>query len=222
MAGSPPDGGRARRPGGGSHRGGNAITNAVRTRDPNGEPLDDQHALAAVVIALTRVGATDSAAALAAMLNQGCYECARARGWLALANGRRGQARSWFAKAVQLGPRLPAARVDLGRLDALEGKPAAALAQYREAARLAPRWADPLRYQGDLLGRQGDLAGARTAYAKAAAFAPRWGSLRLNQGRVLAALGDRAGAAAAFAAADMGSLAAADRVRLAQAREARQ
>jgi tetratricopeptide (TPR) repeat protein len=195
---------------------------AVRVPAELGYQSADWPVEAAVAMALVRVGAADAAAAILQRLPADCYECDRARGWASLANGDRARARAWFEKAVRDGPRLAAARVDLGRLEALEGSGAAALAQLREAARLAPNWADPHRYLGDVLGRAGDLAGARDAYARAAKSAPRWGALRLNQGRVLLALGERAEAALAFAEAGRAILRPADRARLASARTARQ
>ncbi|MES2753770.1 MAG: tetratricopeptide repeat protein [Pseudomonadota bacterium] len=170
-----------------------------------------------VAILLAQAGLPRAAASLSDRLPNDCYDCVRAKGWAALAAGDRVAARRWFAEAVRQGPALPAARVDLGRLQLLEGRFDAGLAELRKAARLSPNWADPLRYEGDALLRAGKPAEARAAYARAAKAAPNWGSLRLIQGRLLTALGDGAGARAAFAAAGRATLTPAERARLAQA-----
>ena len=186
----------------------------------DGDRNVDYYALSEAVVMLARVGSPQNAAWLAGRLPANCDECVRAKGWAALSAGDRSAARRWFVEAVRLGPRLPAAYVDLGRLDALEGKPTAALKHLREAARLSPNWADPARYEGDVLARSGRLEQARAAYDRAVRAAPQWGTLRLNQGRVLAMLGDRSGASGAYTVAGHALAAPSDRAGLAQARDA--
>jgi len=128
--------------------------------------------------ALAKLGRTDEAAALIARTPLDCYECVRTRGLAAEARGDRRGAQLWYLAAAKLGPRLPAAFEDWGRLLARAGRYASAEVKLREAVRLAPNWADPLKHWGDMLAAQGKRSEALAKYDAALKLAPNWDALR--------------------------------------------
>ena len=129
-------------------------------------------------LALEKLGRLDEAAALIGRTPLDCYDCVRTRGLVAEAQGDRRRAQLWYLAAAKLGPRLPAAYADWGRLLAKGGRYASAEVKLREAVRLAPNWADPLKDWGDMLAAQGKRAEARAKYDAALKLAPNWAELR--------------------------------------------
>ena len=134
--------------------------------------------------ALARLGRLDEAEALIARTPLDCYDCVRTRGLVAEARGDRRGAQLHYLAAAQLGPRLPAAFADWGRLLATAGRYGSAQVKLREAVRLAPNWADPLKSWGDLLAAQGKRAEARAKYDAALKLAPNWAALRDARARI--------------------------------------
>jgi tetratricopeptide (TPR) repeat protein len=127
---------------------------------------------------LAKLGRLDEAARLIARTPLDCYDCVRTRGIVAEARGDRRAAQLHYLAAAKLGPRLPAAFADWGRLLAGAGRHQSAAVKLREAARLAPNWADPLKYQGDSLAAQGKRGEAAAKYDAALKLAPNWAALR--------------------------------------------
>lgn len=151
------------------------------------------HAASAKVIsvpiqarALAMLGRTDEAEALIGRTPRDCYDCVRTRGLVAEAAGDRPAAQRWYLAAARLGPRLPAAFADWGRLLAGAGRYRTAEVKLREAVRLAPNWADPLKTWGDMLAAQGKRDAARAKYDAAFKLAPKWAELRRARARVAA------------------------------------
>ncbi len=127
---------------------------------------------------LLALGRTDEAAALIGRTPTDCYDCVRTRGLVAEARGDRRAAQLHYLAAAKLGPRLPAAFADWGRLMAKAGRYQSAEVKLREAVRLAPNWADPLKTWGDMLAAQGKRKDAREKYDIALRLAPNWAALR--------------------------------------------
>ena len=134
--------------------------------------------------ALAMLGRVDEAAALIARTPLDCYECVRTRGLVAEARGDRRGAQLWYLAAAKLGPRLPAAFADWGRLLARAGRHQSAEVKLREAVRLAPNWADPLKSWGDMLAAQGQRDEAIAKYDAALKLAPNWAALRAARARL--------------------------------------
>ena len=134
--------------------------------------------------ALAMLGRTDEAAALIGRTPLDCYDCVRTRGLVAEARGDRRAAQLWYLAAARLGPRLPAAFADWGRLLGQAGRYESAEVKLKEAVRLAPNWADPLKTWGDMLAAQGKRAEAQAKYDAALTFAPNWADLRSARARV--------------------------------------
>ncbi|HEY8572497.1 hypothetical protein [Phenylobacterium sp.] len=178
---------------------------------------------AAYLIALARAGRVEEAqAALAANatmpgVSPGVadrYDFLIARGVIAEALGRRGDADGLFARAVALGPSFPHAheawsRALLDRRDA-----AGALREARLAVKKGPRWPDAHRAHGRTLHALGKEADAARAYAEAAKLTPSWGALEIDWGVALAAQGQRDAAVARWRRAASLDLGPADRRRV--------
>ncbi len=133
---------------------------------------------------LAKLGRTDEAAALIGRTPLDCYDCVRTRGIVAEARGDRRRAQLYYRDAAMLGPRLPAAFADWGRLLAKAGRHQSAAVKLAEAVRLAPNWADPLKYQGDSLAAQGKRGQALAKYEAALKLSPNWQELRTARQRV--------------------------------------
>lgn len=151
-----------------------------------------------VAIAYAQVGLAAEARALATPLPADCFECVRAKGWMALAGGDRAEARRWFAEAARQAPSLPQPQLDLGALLWRMGDAGGAAAQFEQASGKAPRWADPVKLWGDALGRLRRDAEALRKYEQAVRVAPKWGVLRLERGKALWRSGRRAEAREEF------------------------
>ena len=134
--------------------------------------------------ALAMLGRLDEAAALIGRTPLDCYDCVRTRGLVAEARGDRRGAQLWYLATAKLGPRLPAAFEDWGRLLARAGRYASAEVKLREAVRLAPNWADPLKDWGDMLAAQGKRSEALAKYDAALKLAPNWDALRQARGKI--------------------------------------
>ena len=135
---------------------------------------------------LLALGRAQEAAELIERTPLDCYNCVRIRGRIAEALGDGRGAQLWYLAAAKLGPRLPAAFADWGRLLANAGRYESAEVKLREAARLAPNWADPLKTWGDILVAQGNHEQARSKYEAALKLAPNWAALQKARARVVA------------------------------------
>lgn len=131
-----------------------------------------------VARALAMLGRTGEAEALIGRTPRDCYGCVRTRGLVAEARGDRRGAQLWYLAAARLGPRLPAAFADWGRLLGQAGRYESAEVKLNEAVRLAPNWADPLKSWGDMLAAQGRRDDALGKYDAALKLAPAWQQLR--------------------------------------------
>ena len=148
---------------------------ALRAYYRNSAPVD---AWPLQAEAMTMLGRTEEAAALIGRTPLDCYDCVRTRGLVAEARGDRRAAQNWYLAAAKLGPRLPAAFADWGRLLSRAGRYASAEVKLREAVRLAPNWPDPLKDWGDMLAAQDKRAEALAKYDTALKLAPNWVELR--------------------------------------------
>jgi len=133
---------------------------------------------------LAKLGRIGEAASMIGRTPLDCYDCVRTRGVVAEARGDRRGAQLWYLAAAKLGPRLPAAFEDWGRLLARAGRYASAEVKLREAVRLAPNWADPLKDWGDMLAAQGKRDAALAKYDAALKLAPNWDALRQVRGKI--------------------------------------
>jgi tetratricopeptide (TPR) repeat protein len=118
-----------------------------------------------------------------------CYRCVRMRGLIAQQAGDRNGAEHWFSEAARLGPSLPFAHVDWGRLELAQGDADGAIAKAREANRRAPHFADALTLWGEALLAKGDAKAAAAKFAEADKYTPAWGRNHLMWGRALMKLG---------------------------------
>ncbi len=96
---------------------------------------------------------------------------------LALRNDWAG-AQEWYAKAVTLGPNLPAGYYSWGVALAKHGDLTGAAAKFDSANQKGPHWADPLKAWGDVLLKQGKAKQATSKYDEALKYAPNWKQLK--------------------------------------------
>nr|MBA2467259.1 hypothetical protein [Sphingomonas sp.] len=156
---------------------------ALRAYYRNSAPVD---AWPLQARALAMLGRTGEAAALIARTPLDCYECVRTRGLVAEARGDRPAAQLHYLAAARLGPGLPAAFADWGRLLGQAGRYQPAEFKFKEAVRLAPNWAEPLKNWGDMLAAQGKRGEALIKYDAALTLAPNWAALRSARAKVAA------------------------------------
>lgn len=150
---------------------------AVVARDRIYRPLEAR--------ALAALGRGDDAARVAATTPADCYQCVRARGVAAMAQGRSNMAQRWFAEGVRQGPRLPTAYYEWGLLLAKARRFEEAEAKFAEAVRLSNNhWPDALKAWGDSLAARGKRAAAREKYDAARKLAPRWQALAAARARL--------------------------------------
>ncbi len=99
---------------------------------------------------------------------QGMIEAARA----AAADGRIAEARTGYARALDLSPESAFLYRELGMLERADGDVESGLERFRRAAELDPGDALALIQIGDLLSERGEFEGAESAYRRAAAVEP--------------------------------------------------
>jgi tetratricopeptide (TPR) repeat protein len=156
-----------------------ALASFVRASEPvSAWPLEAE--------ALARLGRTNEAAALISKTPLDCYDCLRARGIVAQAQGDLPGAQRWFLEAARQGPRLPQAFVDWGKLLLQARHYGSAEVKLRYAAKLAPNWADPLKYWGDALAGEGKRDRALAKYDSALKLTPKWHELGQARARAAA------------------------------------
>ena len=143
-----------------------------------------------------------------------CYDCVRVRGQLAGLKGDWAGADHWFAQAVKIGPSLPYAHADWGRVLLDRGQPDRAIAQFEIANTRGPHFADPLSWWGEALLRKGETRAAIKKFREADKYAPKWGRNHLLWGDALAKLGKTDEAREQWRAAATMDLSAADRAAL--------
>jgi tetratricopeptide (TPR) repeat protein len=141
--------------------------------------------------------AGDSAALLAG--HPDCYDCVRTLGLIAAAQRNWGEADTWFAKAVGLGPSLPFAYHDWGASLLERNAPDAAIEKFKLANAKGPHFADPLEGWGEALMAKNQSHMALAKFAEAEKFAPNWGRLHLKWGEALVYAGKKDEAKAQFA-----------------------
>ena len=117
-------------------------------------------------------------------------DCYRFRGDLKDLRGDWAGAQEWYAKAVQLGPSIPAGYYSWGVALAKHGDLDGAAVKLKAAHQKGPHWADPLKAWGDVLVRQGHSREALAKYDEALQYAPHWAALK--QARDAAGKGTRA------------------------------
>jgi len=113
-------------------------------------------------------------AALNAPGNLTFVDCYRFHGDVLDMRGDWASAKSWYAKAIALGPSLPAGYFSLGLALARHGDLPGAAEYLAIAHEKGPHWADPLEAWGDVLVRQGKKREAREKFRSAQKFAPEW------------------------------------------------
>ncbi|MBC6981664.1 hypothetical protein [Caulobacter sp. 17J80-11] len=161
--------------------------------------------------ALAETGQAAEAKALIGATPADCYACQIERGAIAARAGDPKGADAAFARAVAMGPDLPAAHAAWGRALLARGDAEGARRQFKLAMAKGPRFADPLKFDGDALSRLGKPEAALARYAAAAERAPNWGALRLAWGDALERAGRLDQARAQWRMALALDLSAADR-----------
>ena len=141
--------------------------------------------LSKLAYARAMAGDPDGADAMIAATPLDCYDCLRMRGRIAAAEKNWLVAEHWFDQASRIGPSLPFAWTDWGRMRLAKGDAAGAIAVLQSARQQAPRFADPLELWGEALLARHDDAGAAAKFAEAARYAPEWGRNRLMWGQAL-------------------------------------
>jgi tetratricopeptide (TPR) repeat protein len=136
-----------------------AICSAALTYEKTGQPVKADAALNAVG-KLTYV------------------DCYRFRGDLLDLRGDWSGAQAWYAKAVKLGPSIPAGYYSWGVALAKHGNLDGAVAKLKDANLKGPHWADPLKAWGDVLVTQGKIKEALVKYDDALKYAPNWAALK--------------------------------------------
>ena len=94
-------------------------------------------------------------------------------------------AQNWYAKAIKLGPSIPAGYYSFGLALMQHGDLNGAAEQFKLANLKGPHWADPLKAWGDVLMKQGRPAQAIDKFDAALKYAPNW--VQLKQARAMAA-----------------------------------
>jgi tetratricopeptide (TPR) repeat protein len=117
-------------------------------------------------------------AALDSAGNAKFVDCLRFRGDVLDLRGDWAGAQIWYAKAVALGPSLPAGYYSWGVALARHGDFPGAAAKLKQANQAGPHWADPLKTWGDVLMRQSDRKQAIQKYDEALKYAPAWVQLK--------------------------------------------
>jgi tetratricopeptide (TPR) repeat protein len=105
-------------------------------------------------------------------------DCTRFKADILDAHGNWPAAQEWYAKAIKLGPGLPAGYYSLGLAVARHGDLDGAVANFKLANQKGPHWADPLKAWGDVLLKQGKTKAALDKYDAALKFAPNWTQLK--------------------------------------------
>ncbi len=164
--------------------------------------------------ALAKVGRHSDAEALEAKLPDDCYDCVVDRGLIAAMRRDWTTAERWFTEAVRLGPSLPFAYLEWGRMLLAKGDIAGAIDQFELARQKGPHFADPAEMWGEALMRRHDYSGAVEKFETADKDAPHWGRNHMLWGLALAALDKPKEAAGQFQAANGMDLIAADRATL--------
>jgi hypothetical protein len=170
--------------------------------------------LSVLAYGLAKSGRMADAAAMEAMTPADCYRCVIDQGSMAAMRQDWGTAERRFAAAVLLGPSLPFAHCEWGRMLLAKGDVAGAIRELAVAHEKGPHFADPLELWGEALMLRGDFAGAAGKFEQADKDAPRWGRNHMLWGEALIALGRRPEAAAQWQAANRMDLNAADRATL--------
>jgi len=169
-------------------------------------------------VALAHLGRFAEAHALIDAAPQDSVPANLARGALAQAEGRSGEADRWYGQAVRLAPTLPEPLYRWGRARLDRGEAREALTRFNAALKLGPRYPDAIEGRAEALLALGDAPAADKALADAARLAPRWGRLHLKWGEALARQGRAADARAQFALAAALDLTPAERTELAAVR----
>ena len=105
-------------------------------------------------------------------------DCLRFRGDVLDLRGDWAGAQAGYARAVAVGPSLPAGYYSWGLALARHGDLADAAAKLKHANQAGPHWADPLKAWGDVLMQQGDRKQALQKYDEALKYAPAWAQLK--------------------------------------------
>jgi tetratricopeptide (TPR) repeat protein len=170
--------------------------------------------LAKLAFAKAMAGDLFAARPLIASTPLDCYDCLRMRGNIAAADHDWLEAERWFDQAARMGPSLPFAWTDWGRMRLERGDPADAIAVLETAHLKGPRFADPLELWGEALMARRDYADAAGKFAEADRYAPRWGHNHLMWGQALLLSARYGEAREQFVAASALDISAPDRAAL--------
>jgi tetratricopeptide (TPR) repeat protein len=108
-------------------------------------------------------------------------DCYRFKGDVLDLRGDWAGAQEWYARAVKLGPSMPAGYYSWGMALFRHGDLEGAAAKFKDANHKSPHWADPLKAWGDVLVKQGNTKDALAKYDEALKYAPNW--MQLKQAR---------------------------------------
>ena len=142
---------------------------SVSTANPN--------LICLAALSYEKIGQPAKADAALDAVNLPFVDCYRFRGDLKDLRGDWAGAQQWYAKAVKLGPSMPAGYYSWGVALAKHGDLDGAAAKLEAAHQKGPHWADPLKAWGDVLVKQGHGKEALAKYDEALQYAPRWAAL---------------------------------------------
>ncbi len=100
------------------------------------------------------------------------------RGRIASVAGDKVGSEKWFARAIDMAPKLPQVYIDRGQARLDRGEVAAALADAAQATALSPHDGDAWKLWGDVLAKQGHAKEAVAKYDEALKYAPHWANLK--------------------------------------------
>jgi Flp pilus assembly protein TadD len=131
-----------------------------------------------LALAKAQFGDLRGGQALIAETPMDCRMCVDFRGRIAAMAGNTAEAEKWFARAIELAPKLPQVYIDRGHARLDRGDLAGALADASQSATLSPHDGDAWKLWGDVLAKQGHAKEALAKYDEALKFAPKWKQLR--------------------------------------------
>jgi tetratricopeptide (TPR) repeat protein len=167
-----------------------------------------------LALAEARLGETAAARSTISSTPLDCYACVWVRGEVAALGGDQALAGRWFAMATRMGPSLPFAYVEWGRMLLEHGDAGGATLKLSIAHAKAPSYAEPLELWGEALLRTGGNAEAARKFGQADKLAPAWGKNHLRWGEALLLSGRYGDARAQFQTANGLDLSVGDRAAL--------
>ena len=131
-----------------------------------------------LALAKARFGDLAGGQALIAQTPMDCRMCVDIRGRIAAIAGNSTEAEEWFARAIEMAPKLPQVYTDRGQARLDRGDLGGALTDATQATTLSPHDGDAWKLWGDVVSKQGKTKEALTKYDEAIKYAPHWKQLQ--------------------------------------------